>query len=283
MRSAFITGAATGIGEALVVRLQREGWQVFAGYRSTSPEAARWFGKPNVVAVQCDITDLDEVQAAARMVEENTSGTLDLLINNAGYAPHDGAIEAAHMDEYRRSFDVNLWGAMNVVQAMVPMLRKAKGRIINTGSPSTYMTIPMFSAYPASKAALKVVTSHLRAELAPFGVEVTLLEPGGVDTPMVTLGSDAEEQHWALLPEPLREQYREHFVSSASTFGDAFTFMPPDGFADLVFKRVICAKRWKPVYLLGPRSAAALPLMHRVLPPSAVEGVWRRMFRRKGK
>jgi NAD(P)-dependent dehydrogenase (short-subunit alcohol dehydrogenase family) len=84
MKSAFITGSATGIGEALVVRLQREGWQVFAGYRNSSPDQARWFGMPNVIAVPCDVTDPDQVLAAVRTVGEHTGGTLDLLINNAG-------------------------------------------------------------------------------------------------------------------------------------------------------------------------------------------------------
>ena len=90
MRSAFITGAATGIGEALVVRLQHEGWQVFAGYRRRPPRKARWFGMPNVLAVPCDVTDPEQVAAAASTVDEHTGGRLDLLINNAGYAPHDG-------------------------------------------------------------------------------------------------------------------------------------------------------------------------------------------------
>jgi NAD(P)-dependent dehydrogenase (short-subunit alcohol dehydrogenase family) len=102
MRSAFITGAATGIGEALVVRLQREGWQVFAAYRNTPPDRTRWFGMPNVIAVPCDVTDPDQVVAAASTVGGHTGGTLDLLINNAGYSPREGVIEAASMTEYRR-------------------------------------------------------------------------------------------------------------------------------------------------------------------------------------
>ena len=69
MRSAFITGAATGIGEALVVRLQHEGWQVFAAYRISPPDRTRWFGMPNVIAVPCDVTDPDQVLAAASTVE----------------------------------------------------------------------------------------------------------------------------------------------------------------------------------------------------------------------
>ncbi|OBK30598.1 hypothetical protein A5634_00880 [Mycobacterium asiaticum] len=280
MKSAFITGAATGIGEALAVRLQREGWLVFTGYRSSPPGNARWCGQPNIVAVQCDVTDLEDVRAAARTVEAATGGTLDLLVNNAGYSPHEGVIEAADMAEYRRAYEVNLWGPLNVIQAMAPLLRKSRGRIVNTGSASVYMTVPMYSAYPSSKMALKVVSQHLRMELAPFGIQVTTLEPGGVDTAMVDLSPEAEERQWETIPAELREHYRRHFVSGATAIGDNFTFIPPDAFADLVWKRVISAKRLKPSYLIGPK-VTALPWMHRLLPARQVEKIWRRMFGRK--
>jgi NAD(P)-dependent dehydrogenase (short-subunit alcohol dehydrogenase family) len=90
MKSAFITGSASGIGEALVVRLQRDGWQVFAGYRNSPPDQVRWFGMANVIAVPCDVTDPDKVLAAASTIGGHTGGTLDLLINNAGYSPREG-------------------------------------------------------------------------------------------------------------------------------------------------------------------------------------------------
>jgi len=280
MRSAFITGAATGIGEALVVRLQREGWQVFAAYRNSSPDRTRWFGMPNVIAVPCDVTDPDQVVAAASTVGGHTSGTLDLLINNAGYSPREGVIEAASMNEYRRAFEVNFWGPVQVVHAMTPLLRPSKGRIISTTSGSVYMTIPMASAYPTSKAALKTFTQHLRMELAPFGIEVTNLEPGGVDTAMTETGPETGAQQWALIPEPLREQYRRHFLDGATAIGDNFTFEHPDAFADAVWKRIISAKRLRPSYLIGPK-VAVLPWLHRLLPAQQVENIWRRMFSRK--
>jgi NAD(P)-dependent dehydrogenase (short-subunit alcohol dehydrogenase family) len=281
MRSAFITGSATGIGEALVVRLQRERWQVFAGYRNSSPGHARWFGMANVIAVPCDVTNPDQVLAAATTIAGHTGGTLDLLINNAGYSPREGVIEAASMPEYRRAFEVNFWGPLQVVQAMMPLLRRSKGRIINTTSASVYMTIPMASAYPASKAALMVFTQHLRMELAPFGIEVTNLIPSGVETPMVQLGPEVDAQQWALIPEPLREQYRRHFLASATAIGDNFRFVQPDVFADAVWKRIISAKRLRLTYLIGPRNAAVLPWLHRLLPAQQVQNIWRRMFSTK--
>jgi NAD(P)-dependent dehydrogenase (short-subunit alcohol dehydrogenase family) len=281
MRSAFITGAATGIGEALVVRLQREGWLVFAGYRSSSPDRTRWFGMPNVIAVPCDVTDPDQVLAIASTVGGHTGGTLDLLINNAGYSPREGVIEAASMTEYRRAFEVNFWGPVQVVQAMTPLLRRSSGRIINTTSASVYMTIPMASAYPTSKAALKTFTQHLRMELAPFGIEVTNLEPGGVETAMTEMGPEVAAQQWTLIPEQLREQYRRQFVDGATAIGANFTLEPPDAFADAVWKRIISAKRLRPSYLIGPPQVAVLPWLHRLLPAQQVQNIWRRMFSRK--
>jgi NAD(P)-dependent dehydrogenase (short-subunit alcohol dehydrogenase family) len=280
MKSAFVTGAATGIGEALVVRLQRGGWQVFATYRNSPPDQARWFGKSNVIAVPCDVTDHDQVLAAASTVGERSGGTLDLLINNAGYSPREGVIEAANMTEYRRAFEVNFWGPVQVVQAMTPLLRQSKGRIINTTSAQVYITIPMYSAYPSSKAALRTFTQHLRMELAPFGIEVTELVPGGVETPMIQPGPEAEAGQWASIPEPLREQYRQYFLPGATAIEGNFKFVQPDVFADAVWKKIISARRLKLTYLIGPQ-VAALPWLHRLLPAQQVQNIWRRTFSTK--
>ena len=163
---------------------------------------------------------------------------------------------------------------------MTPVLRASKGRIINTTSASVYMTIPMASAYPTSKAALKTFTQHLRMELAPFGIEVTNLVPGGVETAMIDIGPEAAARQWAVIPEPLREQYRRHFLDGATAIGENFTFVQPDAFADAVWKRIISAKRLRPSYLIGPK-VAVLPWLHRLLPAQQVENIWRRMFSRK--
>jgi NAD(P)-dependent dehydrogenase (short-subunit alcohol dehydrogenase family) len=235
----------------------------------------------NVIAVPCDVTDTDQVQPAARTIGGHTGGRLDLLINNAGYSSREGVIEAANMAEYRRAFEVNFWGPVQVVQAMMPMLRQSKGRIINTTSASVYMTIPMASAYPAAKATLVVFSQHLRMELAPFGIEVTNLVPSGVDTPMVDTRPEAAAQFWSLIPEPLRQQYRQHFLDGAAAIGDNFKLEPPDVFAETVWKKIICAKHLKLTYVLGPRSAAFLPWLHRLLPAQQVQNIWRRMFAAK--
>ncbi len=159
----------------------------------------------------------------------------------------------------------------------MPLLRATKGRIVNTTSASVYLTTPMGSAYPVSKVALKTLTQHLRLELSPFGIEVTNLEPGGVETPMTALSPQVGEEQWASIPEPLRGLYRRHFRDGASAIGDNFRFYKPDDFADRVWQRIVCAKRLKPSYLIGP-GVARLPWLHRLLPAQQLENIWGRMF-----
>ncbi|HVK99469.1 MAG TPA: SDR family NAD(P)-dependent oxidoreductase [Dongiaceae bacterium] len=278
-KSAFITGSATGIGEGLVNKLQAEGWQVFAGYNSKH-EQASWNGKPNVTAVKCNVTDLQDVTAAASLIGKSTGGRLDLLVNNAGYAGNCGVAESPNMDEYRKTFEVNFWGPLQMAQAFMPLLRKAQGRIINTTSASVYMTLPMGSAYPVSKTALKALTNHMRMEMAPFGVQVASLEPGGVDTPMVAFGDDVKAGQWNAIPEHLRDDYRRHFVDGASAVGDNFKFFSPPDFADRVYRQMICVPRMKLSYLIGP-GVAPLPWLHRLLPSQQVQNIWAKMFARK--
>ena len=278
--SAFITGAATGIGESLVNKLAEEGWLVFAGYRSSPPQKASWHQRENVVAVHCDVTQLDQIKAAAQQIQEHTCGQLDLLINNAGYPGNSGVIEDANMEDYRKTFEVNFWGPMQVAQCFMPLLRKAQGKLINITSASVHLTIPMGSSYPVAKTALKALTNHQRLEMAPFQVQVCSLEPGGVESPMTTLGGDVAESQWAAIAEPLRTQYRKHFSDSASAISNSFELYSAEQFADTVFKKIVQPKRIKPHYLIGPKSGA-LPWLHRLLPAQWVLNIWAKMFAAK--
>lgn len=277
MKSAFITGAVTGIGEGLVNKLQSKGWRVFAGYRAATPEKASWFGKPNVVPVVCDVTDQGQIDHAIARISQMTGGSLDLLVNNAGYAGNSGVIEAAHLDDYRKTFEVNFWGPLQVAKACMPLLRKARGRVINVTSASVYLTIPMGSSYPVAKTALKALSNHMRMEMAPFGVSVTSLEPGGVETPMTSLGSEVADAQWACIPEPLRSEYRQHFIDGATAVGQNFKLYAPSIFADKVYSQIITARKLKPSYLIGPGSAP-LPWLHRLLPAQTVQNIWAKMF-----
>jgi NAD(P)-dependent dehydrogenase (short-subunit alcohol dehydrogenase family) len=114
-------------------------------------------------------------------------------------------------------------------------------------------------------------------ELAPFGIEVTALEPGGVKTPMTSFDESEETACWATVPEHLLPRYRELFEFPGRTMEGGFEFEPPDEFAEKVYRRVITARRLRPTYIIG-KGVEMLPLMHKLIPQRAVEGIWRRFF-----
>jgi NAD(P)-dependent dehydrogenase (short-subunit alcohol dehydrogenase family) len=286
MPSVFISGSATGIGAGLVGKLAHEGWQVFAGYHRSPPDAASWSGNSLVTAIKCDVTSIADVEAAARKVASTTGNKLDLLINNAGYFGGGGVVESANIDEYRRIFEINFFSVLNVLKAFMPLIRNGsgpdggKGRVITVASSSTYMTFPMASAYTVSKQAVKTATMHLRMETAPFGVQATVLDPGAIETPMSEKSGENAAKQWSAIPEHLRPQYRERFIDTEQMMQKSFKLQDPDHFANEVYRKIIASRRFKPIYVIGP-GVAVMPWLHRLLPVQQVENAWDRLFRAK--
>ncbi|OUS23950.1 hypothetical protein A9Q99_25685 [Gammaproteobacteria bacterium 45_16_T64] len=277
MKTAFITGSATGIGHATCNRLLKEGWRVFAGHLDGETLDPAWKNNPNITTISCDVTNPTQIADAAALVSDMTHCSIDLLFNNAGYADTCGVLEAVNMADYRRHFDINFFGPLNVIQSFAPLVKQAKGRVINTTSASVYMTIPLSSAYPVSKIALKALTYHFRMEMKPFGVEVTSLEPGGVKTNMTNLDTNRIDTAWKSIPERLRAEYQKHFLDGVTAIGDNFAMCHPDEFADEIYTKVICAKKLKAYYLLGP-GVSIMPWLHRLLPAQTVLNIWTKMF-----
>ena len=279
-RTAFITGAATGIGKALVERLDREGWQCFGGYNRQPPDALLATSSERVRAVQCNITDDASVTSALQEIAEAIGeGSLDLLVNNAASTGGaGGGIENVDIDRFKALFEINLWGPIRVTQAALPFIRRSQdGRIINIGSASQYLTIPMGSSYPVTKAALQRVTRALRAEMKPFGIQATCVEPGGVQTPMMDLSDEQRTQLWASFPEELLPLYKAHFKYPGDAIEENVPVWTTKKFADRVYRNVICAKQMKVNYVIGPQ-LWVLPIMRRVLPDSLRERIFERMF-----
>ncbi len=285
--SVFITGAATGIGAGLVSKLANSGWQVFAGYRSSPPESANWYKHPAVRPIQCDIASTELVHKAANLIAQATGNRLDLLINNAGCFTSGGVVEAADLNAYLQAMDINLYGPLRVIRACMPLLRHGhypaggKGRVINVASSSTLMTFPMAAAYTVSKQAFKTASAHLRLEMAPFEVQVTTLDPGSIATPMTDNEHKGAEQ-WQAIPESLRSQYRHKFIDAdelmkRNTRVSAYT---PEYFAEIVYRKIITKKRFRPLYLIGP-GTAAMPLLQRLISLQGQENIWARLFRRE--
>lgn len=281
--TAFVTGAATGIGKALVERLDREGWRCFAGYNRQPPDALLARCSERTTAVQCNVADDASVTVAFQFIAEKLGDdALDLLVNNAATTGGaGGGIESIDIDRFKALFEVNFWGPVRVTQAALPYIRRSgRGRIINVGSASQYLTIPIGCSYPVTKAALQRLTQALRIEMKPFGIGVTCLEPGGVQTPMMDITDDQKAELWASFPDGLLSQYKAHFKFPGDAIESTFPIWSAEKFADRVYRDVITARRLKPNYLIGPR-VWMLPVIRRAVPDSAQEHIFERMFRRK--
>ena len=185
MKSALITGASTGIGRASAVRLDRAGWRVFAGVRKEEDAASlRGEGSERMEPVILDVTDAEQISAAAERIGEAVGEAgLDGLVNNAGIAV-PGPLETLPIEDFKRQIDVNLCAHVAVTQAMLPALRRARGRIVFITSIGGLIAFPMFGAYHAAKFGLEAVGDVFRRELAPWGIKVAVVEPGSIATPI---------------------------------------------------------------------------------------------------
>ncbi|WP_225769166.1 oxidoreductase [Inquilinus sp. Marseille-Q2685] len=177
----FITGANSGFGFAIAAAASRQGHKVIGTVRSEQSRAAVAERLPAVRSVLCDVTEFDRIADVVRQAEED-HGPVDVLINNAGYG-HEGILEESPLEEMRRQFDVNVFGAVAVAKAFLPRFRERRsGFIVNVTSMGGMITMPGIAYYCGSKFALQGISEVMRAEMAPFGVHVTALCPGSFRT-----------------------------------------------------------------------------------------------------
>jgi NAD(P)-dependent dehydrogenase (short-subunit alcohol dehydrogenase family) len=187
-RTALVTGASSGIGHALVARLAAEGWHVFATVRRAEDAAAlsAAFGSA-VTALIADVTDGTALSAArARVVESLSDQPLGALLLNAGIAL-PGPLLHQPLEEIRQTLDVNVLGAIATVQAFAPLMvsqTEQPGRIVAISSVSGKIAAPFVGAYAASKHALEAACDSLRRELMIHGIDVIMIEPGPIATPI---------------------------------------------------------------------------------------------------
>jgi len=195
MRTALVTGASSGIGAACASRLVASGWRVFSGVRRAGD------GPAGTDEVLLDVTDEEQIRAAAERI-----GELDALVNNAGIAI-SMPLEFIPLDELRRQLEVNVIGHIAVTQAFLPHLRRSRGRIVFVGSIAGKSALPFLGAYAASKHALEAITDTLRVELKPFGIDVSIVEPGSIKTPIWTKSAGVADSLMTGAPAELRELY----------------------------------------------------------------------------
>lgn len=240
-----VTGASTGIGRATAQRLAARGHDVLAGVRSEATgEAIRG---EHITPVIIDVTNREHVGALRATVGDRP---LAGLVNNAGINI-SGPLEFLAPDEFRRQFDVNLFGHVAVIQALLEPLRTGRGRIVNTGSVGARTPLPFTAPYAASKAALWAMGEALRGELRPWGIHVATVEPGAVATEIWgKADSQAGEMVSGLAP-----RGQELYGRTLGRVGDIVSSVSagaiaPERVADVI-EHALTSRRPRDRYLVG--------------------------------
>jgi NAD(P)-dependent dehydrogenase (short-subunit alcohol dehydrogenase family) len=254
-----VTGASSGIGEACALRLAELGYRVFAGVRSEDAADRLRRQAPDLLTpLRLDVADAESIHSAAEIIAAATAGAgLDGLVNNAGIAVA-APLEFLPLDALREQLEINVVGQLAVTQAMLPLLRAARGRIVNMGSISGRVALPFVGPYTASKFALEALTDSLRVELRPWGIHVAIVEPGVIATPIWKRSLTAFDTMLGEMPPQVVELYGPAMRvvrSRVSRLPGAST----DGVVHAVV-HALTARRPRARYLVGMDARARLIL-----------------------
>jgi short-subunit dehydrogenase len=254
-KSVLITGASSGIGKECALSLDKQGFMVYAGVRNISDSIKlSKEGTGNIQPVMLDVCKEDEIRAAFELISTETNYLFFGLINNAGIGI-SGLIEATPLEELQRLFDVNFLGLHRVTQTMLPLIRKNKGRIINIGSSSSFMTGPALGPYSASKFALRAYNDALRIEMKPFGVQVSLIAPGPIESAIWNKALLYKEKVKKNTDPELLQVY-DMFVKAGDRLLDEVHPIPAFHVSNAVVHS-LTAKKPKYIYMIGKNAKIA--------------------------
>jgi NAD(P)-dependent dehydrogenase (short-subunit alcohol dehydrogenase family) len=262
----FVTGSSSGIGLACALHLDKLGFHIFGGVRNERDgESLMQKSNGGITPLVMDVTNEASIAAAADKIAD-TVGYKGLfgLVNNAGIVV-GGPLEFLPLSEIRKQFEVNVLGQIAVTQAVLPLLRRARGRIVNIGTIAGRVTSPFIGPYSASKFALEAITDALRVELLPWGIDVSIIEPGAVATPIWRKSLDAAEKTAKNFP----PQASDLYGSSLKAFTNAVekaaaTSIDPNIVARAVV-HALTTRTPKTRYLVG-HAAILQVLLHTILP-----------------
>jgi NAD(P)-dependent dehydrogenase (short-subunit alcohol dehydrogenase family) len=275
----LITGCSTGFGRALALHMARRGWRVFATVRKEADregllaEAAAQGAAHGLRAVLADITRAADVDALRQAVAAEVS-QLQSLVNNAGTS-YPAPLELLPIDELRAQLELNVVAHLAVTQALLPLLKAGRGTLVNVSSVGGRAVLPCNGAYSMSKFALEAMSDALRVELAPFGVQVVVVEPGASPTAIwdtsiargLGPGRSRPMGSYAPLVETILRNARR---SAAAGF-------PPDLFARLV-EHIVTRPRPRPRYVI-PGRVALIIWLRKLLPDRLWDWSLRRILR----
>jgi NAD(P)-dependent dehydrogenase (short-subunit alcohol dehydrogenase family) len=261
----LVTGASTGIGEATVMHLRELGFSPIAAVRKDE-DAQRLEGR-GLRTTRIDVTDADQIAAAREALgDEPLAG----LVNNAGIAVA-APLEFLPIDRLRQQLEINLIGQAAVTQAFLPALRRGRGRIVNVSSIGGRVGLPLVGAYNASKFGLEGLSDSLRRELRPQGVDVILIEPGGVKTPIWKKGEELADEMLADVP-PEAERLYGRMIAAVRTGTQRIareTGIEPSEVAEAI-GRALTSSRPRARYLVG-NDAKQRAVMAKLLPARVMD------------
>jgi len=266
-----ITGASSGIGRESSLYLDRRGYRVFAGVRRAADgEALKQAASRRLIPLIIDVTDPRTITDAVAQVErELGEAALVGLVNNAGIGV-GGPVEFLTVAELRRGLDVNLIGPLMVTQAFMPMIRRSRGRIVNVSSIGGKVAQPLLGPYCASKFALEALSDCLRAELKPFGISVSIIEPGAVKTAMFEKAANTADELARTLPADAMRYYGSEVEKIRKLIAMQDSSAVPAERVAKVIDHALTSARPRTRYLVGP-DARIMAALHWILPDRAFD------------
>jgi NAD(P)-dependent dehydrogenase (short-subunit alcohol dehydrogenase family) len=275
----LITGCSSGIGRAAAISLHAAGLTVYATARQV--DAVAGLARQGINTLALDVTDEASMTEAVAAVEE-AAGPVGVLVNNAGYGLY-GPVEQLPMDEIRRQFETNFFGLVRLTQLVLPgMRRRGRGRILNVSSMGGRITLPGGAFYHASKHAVEALSDALRMEVAQFGIDVVLIEPGPVKTPWNDVaaaslsaatpgGAGADGDPYATYKAAVSASFGRTQAGLVGRFGSTSEDIAK------VITQAVTARRPRARYLINP-VAKSLVVMNQVLPARAYDSMMRRQY-----
>jgi NAD(P)-dependent dehydrogenase (short-subunit alcohol dehydrogenase family) len=253
-----VTGASTGIGAATARELARRGFHVLAGVRrGTDADALR---ATNLEPIMLDITNEAEIATLVKRITDDPGRRpLRALVNNAGIGVN-APVEALPLSEWRRLFDVNVFGHIAMTQALLPALIESRGTVVNITSVGGKVAMATYGPYASSKFALEAVSDALRREVEPLGVKVIVVEPGAVTTEMLGRVAATGERITSGMTTEQRGRYATVMHSMVSQAEAYISKALPAEEAGRIIADAITSKRPRTRYAVGRDAATMLPL-----------------------
>lgn len=230
MPTIFITGASSGIGKATAKLFHQKGWKVAATMRAPEREADL-IPDARLKLYRLDVVDKDSIDSAISAALSDF-GAIDVFLNNAGYGAF-GPMEAGTDAQIRRQYDVNFFGVIDCIKAILPHFKAQKsGVLINITSIGGLMTLPLFGVYNSTKFALEGLSEGLWYDLAPFGIKVKVVEPGGIDTDFAHRSLD----QFDLTNFPEYQEVNDEITKRFRDPAYAKNFSSPELVADVIYQ-----------------------------------------------